>query len=195
LSYMTHIIIHPKQQVRINFLLELVSKLFEKEISDFTVLEKNPDVHIVSAESSIGIDSVKNLQKEMLFQPFQEKVQVAVIDNAQLLTVEAQNALLKTLEEPSPTSEYILMVDNQKNLLDTILSRGTRYYATSNIEDEETGEPQILEMDISDRFALVEKIVKEGDIDEFTNTLLKYFRGQLRSNANGNTTEIQEKIS
>lgn len=192
---MTHIIIHPNQEVRSNFLLEFVSKLFEKEVVDLESLEKNPDVHMVEAEGSIGIESVKNLQKKMIFQPFQEKVQIAIIDNAQLLTIEAQNALLKTLEEPSSKSEYILMVDNQKNLLDTILSRGTRYYVSSNIESEDSGQPQILEMDISDRFALVEKVVKDGDINELTETLLKYFRRELKNHIDGDAEEIQEKIS
>ncbi len=193
---MTHIVIHPNQTSRNEYLLKLVSQLFEKEINDFEQLRKNPDIHLVSTEGSIGIEEVKDLQKEMIFQPFQERVQIAIIDNSQLLTHEAQNALLKTLEEPSDTTEYILLVDNQKNLLDTILSRGKRHYVASGIKDsEESKPPEILGMDLVERFAFVEKVVKDGDTEEFLNSLLNYFRVKLREKADGDVSEIQEQIS
>lgn len=71
----------------------------------------------------IGIETIKYIQKKLLFKPIKSKTKALIIENAELLTVEAQNALLKVLEEP-PTSTIIVLETSQlESLLPTIQSR------------------------------------------------------------------------
>ncbi len=180
---MTHIIIHNNLQAREEYLLSLVSRLLQREFVSLKELSSNPDYHSISkGNESIGIEDVKKLQKEMVFQPFQEISQIAVIPNSHNLTHEAQNALLKTLEEQPGATEYILLVNNEKNLLPTIISRGVKHYVkTEKAEKEETyAKPEVLEMDLVERFALVEGLVKNGGYEELLESLLHYFRQEMR---------------
>ncbi len=88
---MTYIIANKKERLQKQELKRLLIKLFGKEISD------SPDIHILNPEdkNSIGIEEVKELQQSMRFKPFQEEVQVGIILNAQKLTHQAQNSMLK----------------------------------------------------------------------------------------------------
>lgn len=158
---------------------QLVSKLWDKELSTDILSINNPDIHILdgSEQNSIGIEEVKKLQSEMLFTPFQEKVQIAVIIQAEKLTVQAQNSFLKTLEECSDTSSYILLVNNEKALLPTILSRSMKIYSKENRGEytENTDITEILSRDIVDIFKYVENISEsKSSTLEFLDELQKY---------------------
>jgi DNA polymerase III delta prime subunit len=134
---MTYIIADKRERLQKKELKSLLNKLFGKEISD------SPDIHVLNPEdkNSIGIEEVKELQQTMRFKPFQEGIQVGIILNAQKLTHQAQNSMLKTLEDSSETSIYILCVDNEKNLLPTIRSRGIILYPKR--EKGEDDEPPV----------------------------------------------------
>ena len=81
------------------------------------------DISVIETEGSIGIEDVRNLQKQIMLKPMHGENKAIIIKNAHMLTTEAQNALLKTLEEP-PLHTYIyLTAENTNNLLPTILSR------------------------------------------------------------------------
>src|SRR5258708_2113567 len=83
------------------------------------------DITYLETEGSIGIEEVRNLQKKLMLKPFKSKNKAVIIKNAQDLTLEAQNAFLKTLEEP-PNHTYIFSLAQTNNtLLPTILSRCT----------------------------------------------------------------------
>lgn len=71
----------------------------------------------------IGISSIRNLKSFMSSKPLHARFKIAVIDNAENMTTEAQNALLKILEEPSGDKLFFLLSANHENLLKTILSR------------------------------------------------------------------------
>ncbi|MFA6142208.1 MAG: DNA polymerase III subunit delta' [Candidatus Omnitrophota bacterium] len=86
----------------------------------------HPDIFLVSPEkagSSIGIDKVRAVIKNIGLKPYEAGTKVYIIDDAMNMTQEAQNALLKTLEEPPSDSVLIFIVDNQRGLLSTIESR------------------------------------------------------------------------
>lgn len=85
----------------------------------------NPDFLLISNEdkSSIGIEKVRDLISWLTIKPFQSKSKVVLIKDAHLLTLEAQNALLKTLEEPPGNSKIILTCSHKSRLLPTIVSR------------------------------------------------------------------------
>ncbi len=77
----------------------------------------------VKKGSSIGIEEIRFFQKTFYLTPLQSKTKAFIIFNAQYLTIEAQHALLKTLEEPPLHTLIILTAVNQESLLPTILSR------------------------------------------------------------------------
>lgn len=75
-------------------------------------------------KASLGIEQVRNLTSELSLRPFTAgATRVVVIDQAHLLTLEAQNALLKLLEEPPPSTLIILVAEQLQSLLVTVRSR------------------------------------------------------------------------
>lgn len=72
---------------------------------------------------SVGIEKIREFQKQLFLTPQQSQVKVGVIDTIERLTAEAQNALLKMLEEPPPHTYLLAETDIPDKLLPTILSR------------------------------------------------------------------------
>ena len=90
---------------------------------DMENLFNSPDyIEITPGGNSIKIAQIRKLQSDILVKPY-KSYKIYVIDEAQKMTVEAQNALLKTLEEPPKYAIIILITNNKESLLDTIKSR------------------------------------------------------------------------
>lgn len=88
--------------------------------------DNNPDVFYITNKDnkSIGVDIIReDINENVLIRPFKYKYKVYLIENFNLLTVGAQNAFLKTLEEPPEYAIFLLMTKNYSDLLETILSR------------------------------------------------------------------------
>lgn len=81
------------------------------------------DVIELDAASNRGIEEVKRLIREAAFLPMGGRYRVFIIDEAHMITPDAFNALLKTLEEPPKSAVFILATTNQEKLPKTILSR------------------------------------------------------------------------
>ena len=85
-----------------------------------------PDIIWVRHEkpASIGVDDVRDqIISDMLIKPYSSRYKIYIIDEAEKLTVQAQNALLKTIEEPPEYAIIILLTTNADTFLQTILSR------------------------------------------------------------------------
>jgi len=76
--------------------------------------------------NAIKIEQIRFLQQKIAEKPIISKNKVYIINNADTMTKEAQNALLKTLEEPPEYAVIILIASNESNLLNTIKSRCTK---------------------------------------------------------------------
>ncbi len=88
----------------------------------------HPDVETILPEKdSIGIGSIRSLKETLFLAPSEAMQKIYLIPNAEKMTVEAQNALLKSLEEPPSYARFLLTTENKSALLDTILSRVTIY--------------------------------------------------------------------
>ena len=74
----------------------------------------------------IRLDQVRDAIDRAAYRPFEGRRRVVIIDAADALNVEAQNALLKTLEEPPPASVFVLVTDRPDLLLPTVRSRCQR---------------------------------------------------------------------
>jgi len=173
-------IISPNIELRREYLLSQINHHLQRDFANIVELHRVPDIHIVemTEKLSIGIDDVKKLQKEMIFQPFEEIYQVGIIFHADSLTVEAQNALLKTLEEVGERSMYFLVCTNDKNLLDTIGSRSIKHYVKekSHIETDTVHEittPQIFRGDLVEKFQYIDELVTQDK--EETGTMAEFF--------------------
>lgn len=77
----------------------------------------------VKQKKEIGIDEIKKIQQYVNLPPYEGKYKIFIINGADLLSHEASNSLLKTLEEPSPNVIIFLLAADEMNLLPTIVSR------------------------------------------------------------------------
>ena len=85
----------------------------------------HPDIIRVTHEKlSIGVDDIRiQVNADILVKPYDSRYKIYIIDDADKLTEQAQNALLKTMEEPPEYAVILLLVSNLTSLLPTILSR------------------------------------------------------------------------
>ncbi len=99
-----------------------VQKIVEKPSADLN--RNNPDFIKIESENSIGIEVIRQIKRFLSKKSWQGgSKKLVVVYDAHKMTVEAQNAFLKTLEEPPPDSLIILTVNNKTSLLPTIISR------------------------------------------------------------------------
>jgi len=112
------LVVGGKKEKRWQFALKIArEKLGEDQITS------HPDFFSITGLNSIGIDLIRNLEKKLALKPYKAKIKIVVINGAEKLTLPAQNALLKTLEEPPVNSLIILTTAKKDSLLPTIISR------------------------------------------------------------------------
>jgi len=87
---------------------------------------RNLDVLEIDAASNRGIDEIRELKEKIKLSPVSARFKVYIIDEVHMLTTEAFNALLKTLEEPPAHAIFILATTEMEKLLPTIVSRCAR---------------------------------------------------------------------
>ena len=84
----------------------------------------NPDFQIIKPDGKvIKIDQIRNMQEKVQEKPMGAQKKVFIIQDAEKMTKEAQNCLLKTLEEPPSYIVIILVVSNESSILNTVKSR------------------------------------------------------------------------
>jgi DNA polymerase-3 subunit gamma/tau len=88
----------------------------------------NLDVLEIDAASNRGIDEIRDLKEKVYYVPVASKYKVYIIDEAHMLTMQAFNALLKTLEEPPSNVVFILATTEPDKIPSTIISRCERFY-------------------------------------------------------------------
>ena len=90
----------------------------------------HPDVHLLTKDEKsnmIKVDPIRELKKKASVLPNDGQKSIFIIDSAELMNTQAQNALLKIFEEPSKHLLFILCCTTKSSLLDTIISRATAY--------------------------------------------------------------------
>lgn len=95
-----------------------IARIFAREIGC-----SESDLYEIDAASNRGIDDIRELRESVKTYPFEGKYKVYIIDEVHMLTKEAFNALLKTLEEPPPHAVFILATTELHKLPDTVVSR------------------------------------------------------------------------
>ncbi|MBI2252257.1 MAG: DNA polymerase III subunit delta' [Armatimonadetes bacterium] len=96
-----------------------------KCLSCIKIYNKNhPDLTIIEPISNfIKIDQIRDFQKEIYYKPYLNNYKIYIIKDAHKLIEEAQNCMLKTLEEPPDASIIILIAEIESSLLPTVISR------------------------------------------------------------------------
>lgn len=99
-----------------------VARILAREVGT-----SDKDVYEIDAASNRGIDEIRNLREGIGTLPFESKYKVYIIDEVHMLTKEAFNALLKTLEEPPKHVIFILATTELHKVPETIISRCQTY--------------------------------------------------------------------
>ncbi len=85
--------------------------------------DRHPDVQELDAASNNGVDNVRELREAVRYRPAQARFKVYILDEVHMLSNQAFNALLKTLEEPPPHVKFLFATTEIRKVPATILSR------------------------------------------------------------------------
>src|SRR5450631_3185543 len=91
-------------------------------------LGNSMDVIEIDAASNRGIDQIRELREMVRYAPAGGRYKVVILDEAHMLTDEASNALLKTLEEPPDKVIFVMATTQPEDLVDTIRSRSQHFH-------------------------------------------------------------------
>lgn len=133
--------------------------------------DNNPDFNIIKPDGKIKIDQIRQMLEKVYEKPIISDKKVYIIDDVETMTVEAQNCLLKTLEEPPEYIVIILITSNESNLINTIKSRCLKL-TFNPLENSEI--KQYLE--------------KNLDFQNVSETMLEIFEGSI-----GKALKVKEK--
>lgn len=178
----------------------------------------NLDVIEMDAASHRGIDDVRTLRDAVKLAPTKAKKKIYIIDEAHMLTTEASNALLKTLEEPPEHVIFILATTNPEKLIDTIRSRTTFVtFRKATVTEIIESLKKVVEMEkikisdeslnkiavlaggaFRDAIKILEQFASEGEgyLEKFKNTELESFIDSLaKKDEKTAITEIEKNVA
>ncbi len=162
------ILVHPDLVVRKQEMDRLIHN------SEFII--HNSDQLYLDETEKLGVETAKKIREHLSTKAFQSKAKAVVVINADDLTTEAQNSLLKTLEEPPEEALILFGVSAEDKLLPTILSRCevinlNRDSAITLDNQYDNDIKKLLASNIEERFTFVEKL---EDKEAFLLALIKY---------------------
>lgn len=125
----------------------------------------HPDFMIINPDgNSIKIEQIRFLIEKISEKPIISEYKVYIINDSDKMTMEAQNSLLKTLEEPPEYAVLILITSNESKLLNTIKSRCTKIFFNA-IEDKK-----------------IEEYIKEHITKDVSISMVRAAQGSIREN-------------
>lgn len=122
----------------------------------------DPDLDVIDSEKTIKKAEIEDIIEKSFSKPYHKKYKVVIIDGFDKVTVEGQNTLLKTLEEPEEYLILILICNNFKRVLPTIVSR-CRILKFGEI-DEKRIEKLLLSHSMSDKNAKLFSKLSHGNV-------------------------------
>ena len=153
---------------------KLIAEEFAKMLLAVKDTENSPDFSIIEPDgNSIKIEQIRNLQKRIQEKPIISKSKIYIINDADKMTKEAQNCLLKTLEEPPEFAIIILIGNNESLFLETIKSRCVILHFEKISNDD-----------------IKKYIEKNLEIKNLSEDILKIFQGSI-----GKVNSLKDKIA
>lgn len=143
----------------------------------------HPDILYFKEGEKLGIEQARKIKEHFSLKPYQAKGRAVILEDASNLTTEAQNALLKTLEEMPINGVILLCASSEANFLPTVLSRceinklppesyDRLVYHSKYAKDLQ----KLLSSEIPERFDFIEKCKER---EEFLKFMVEYFHQNL----------------
>ena len=149
------------------------------------------DFHLLS-EPTIKIEKIRELIHWLNLRPMQGTQKLALIENADLMTTEAANALLKTLEEPPSYGHIILQTLDEQRILPTIQSRCQKIRLSFSLNQEKPEiyllPEEIAKMSVKEKFDFVAKLADEETL--IIKTVLTFWQESFRQGLLGGDDKI-----
>ena len=145
---------------------DLLLEIYNKKI------DSNPDILVINEEKSIGIDKTRELKFFFQKKSWSGGAKTVIIINGERMTIEAQNSILKILEEPGKNNYIIITAHNPYLLLSTIISRCQLLKGNGiPLTDEGDHFGRLINSEISQRIDIFEEF-KDLDAQEVCKKLL-----------------------
>lgn len=151
----------------------------------------NPNILFINADcsesgQSITIEEIRKAKNFISLSSYSGSYKFVIVDDAHLMTTEAQNALLKILEEPNPSSVLVLVTANPTSFLPTIVSRCQKMDFSAHSRESVSdflksyklpgSEIEFLSEFVNGRLGLAKKIVEESSFGEIKNSVEELVR-------------------
>lgn len=176
-------------------IISILKKIYKIEFRTHLSDINHPDIILVTnseEKDSIGIEEINKAKTKLSLKPYLADTITLIVYPSEKITIEAQNSFLKILEEPPRHALIILATHNIDNLLDTVKSRCVIYnFERGSDEKSDFDINSLFQLDIVDRFKLIEKINSNKDKNkkkEFQKLLLeleRHYHKELLSLENG----------
>lgn len=158
-------------------------KIIEEELKVNNLTNTHPDIFYFKQGVKLGIDQAKKIKEHFSLKPYSAKGRGVVLEDVSEMTTEAQNALLKTLEELPQNAVFIMGAGSEANILPTVLSRCQIIRIQSSefrIQNYEVDIEKLIISTTAERFKYVEKL---KDKQAFLFSLTSYYHQRLPANA------------
>ncbi|MBI3384744.1 hypothetical protein HY030_00955 [Candidatus Gottesmanbacteria bacterium] len=165
-----------KSEERLSLAKDLIYKVLNlTKDKPWETLKNHPDFFLFSPLISLGIAEVREIEYQIHLKPYSYPLKIVLIENADRLTIQAQNAFLKTLEEPPVFCLIILIVEKKSALLPTVLSRCQVISLPAKVDVELSNEEEkkmtlaldlILNGDVGQKFLWAEVFGKDKNSAE-----------------------------
>ncbi len=186
LNFQSYLVTGPRNKRR-----EATKILLSK--SKIAIDKVSPDIFIISPQKTkLSIEQVRNLKSHIFQKPVSLPYKVIIIEEAEKLTTEAQNALLKILEEPPQSAVIILEAKDKSQILPTILSR----VVTISTEMERGEGTKSILIDSKNTLQLLEEISDVENPNQWLDNEMLMLYNLLQKNAKENqgVGEIENAI-
>ena len=174
-----------------------IAKLEWQKICDREKIDKF-DLTIIEPEKTMGIGDIREAQKNLYLKPFKSPKKAVILDAGLGISTEAQNALLKSLEEPPDNTIIVLIVSELESVLQTIISRCKVINLNKdvNLTEEEEGDykkilDKLLEATTGEKLKLAQnygRTKEEGT--QWTEKMILVLRGIILEQEGGKTLLI-----
>lgn len=154
----------------------------EMVLGEINIKNPHPDLLYFVDEEKLGIEAAKRIREHFSLKPYQAKGRVVALESSQNLTLDAQNSLLKTIEELPEQALMLLGVDSELSILPTVVSRCQLHFLSERTKSVLPGGftediKGLLQENIEQRFEYIEKLEEKK---EFLEALIVFFRNKLQ---------------
>jgi len=137
------------------------------------------DMTFIDVENTLGIEEIRNVQKKIFLKPFKGEKKAIILQKAHLATIEAQNALLKILEEPPANTRIIVLASSKEAFLPTILSRCKIIVLDKPVTSHQKYDESDIDMDMIEKASISKKLFLAQQVSENKQDALSFLKSAI----------------